>query len=80
MLFITRQKKAYLHSSLSKIESRLDPARYVKTSRSDIIRIDMIEKLEDGLKPGSMLAILHDGTEIPISRRQAQALKKKFMI
>lgn len=75
-----KTKKAYLHSSLTKIESRLDPTFYVKASRSDIIRVDVIERLEDDIQKGSMLAILNDGSEIPISRRQAQALKKKFTI
>ena len=65
---------------MTKIESRLDPTFYVKASRSDIIRVDVIERLEDDIQKGSMLAILNDGSEIPISRRQAQALKKKFTI
>ena len=73
-------KKAYLHTSLSKVETRLDPLIYMKASRSDIVRIDAISKLEDGFNVGSMLVILEDGSEIPVSRRQAQLIKKRFSI
>lgn len=70
--------KTYLHSSLSKIESRLDPQFFFKASRADIVRLDAIKQLEPGIGSGTMLAILKDGSEIEVSRRQMQSLKQTF--
>jgi len=74
----TRFGKTYLHSSLSKIESWLDPQFFFKASRADIIRLDAIKQLEPGMGSGTMLAILQDGSEIEVSRRQMQSLKQTF--
>lgn len=70
--------KTYLHSSLSKIESRLDPQFFFKASRADIVRLDSIKQLEPGIGSGTMLAVLQDGSEIEVSRRQMQSLKQTF--
>jgi two-component system, LytTR family, response regulator len=72
--------KSYLHSSLSKVERRLDPALFFKASRSDIIRIDNITKIEEGLAVGSLVAIMNSGQEIEVSRRQCQQLKQMFNV
>ena len=72
--------KSYLHSSLSKVERRLDPAIFFKASRSDIVRIDNIAKIEEGMAPGSMLAIMTSGQKIEVSRRQSQQLKQMFNV
>lgn len=70
--------KSYVLSSLSRIEQRLDPQQFFKASRADIIRISAISALEDGVSTGSMLAILHDGQQVDVSRRQVQQLKQLF--
>ncbi len=70
--------KSYLHSPLSKVATRLDPRVFFKASRSDIIRVDNIDKIEEGMTPGSVLAILKSGEQIEVSRRQAQHLKNFF--
>jgi len=70
--------KSFLHSSLSKIELRLDPQQFFKASRADIIRVSAIEQLENGVAVGSMLAIMQDGQQVEVSRRQVQVLKQLF--
>lgn len=70
--------KSFLLSSLSRIESRLDPQFFFKSSRADIIRIDHIRQLEPGIAAGTMLAVLNDGSEVEVSRRQLQTLKQRF--
>ncbi|MDX3772836.1 LytTR family DNA-binding domain-containing protein [Chromatiaceae bacterium AAb-1] len=70
--------KSYIHSSLAKIEQKLDPALFFKASRADIIRIAAISHLEHAINEGSMLAILTNGQQVEISRRQAQQLKQQF--
>lgn len=74
----TSYGKSFLHSSLSKIESRLDPQFFFKVSRADILRIDAIAQLEPGIASGTMIAVLHDGSAVEVSRRQMQALKQLF--
>ena len=71
----TAHGKSFLHSSLARIEPKLDPAFFFKASRADIIRLDAIEHIEAGISAGSMLAILRDGQQIDVSRRQAQQLR-----
>jgi len=73
----TPQGKAYLHSSLNKIEARLDSNSYFRASRVDILRLDAIEKLEQNINYG-LIAYLHNGSEVEISRRQASKLKKQL--
>jgi two-component system, LytTR family, response regulator len=70
--------KSFLHSSLSKIELRLDPQQFFKASRADIIRVSAIKELEPGLSAGSMLALMHNGEEVEVSRRQVQVLRQLF--
>lgn len=70
--------KSFLHSSLSRIEQRLDPQQFFRTSRADIVRVSAIKELEAGLSAGSMLAILHDGQQVEVSRRQVQVLRNLF--
>lgn len=72
--------KLYLHVSLSKIEKRLDPKDFIKASRSEIVRLSSIKRLEDGMASGTLSAVLNTGAEIEISRRQAHALRKAFSL
>ncbi|WP_333607855.1 LytR/AlgR family response regulator transcription factor [Arsukibacterium sp.] len=74
----TQHGKSFLHSSLAKIELKLNPDYFFKASRSDIIRLDAIEHIEAGISTGAMLALLQDGQQIEVSRRQAQQLKLLF--
>ncbi|ATC95682.1 LytR/AlgR family response regulator transcription factor [Pseudoalteromonas tunicata] len=71
----TPHGKAYLHSSLNKIEKKLDEANYFRASRSDIVRLDAITSMEQSIGYG-LLATLTNGQTIEISRRQATKLKQ----
>lgn len=74
----TAHGKSFLHSSLSKIEQRLDPQQFFRASRADIVRVSAIKELEAGITSGSMLAVLHDGQAVEVSRRQVQVLRNLF--
>jgi len=74
------QGKSFIHSSLSKVEKRLDPHIYFKASRSEVIRIDHISKIEEGIAAGSLVAILKSGQQIEVSRRQAKNLKDLYNV
>jgi two-component system LytT family response regulator len=76
----TTYGKSFIHSSLSKIESRLDPSIFFKASRSDIIRVDSIVEIQPAMTSGCLTAIMTSGLEIEVSRRQAAALKQVFNV
>ena len=52
---------------MSSVEGTLDPARFVRIHRSFILNIDRIAKVELYAKD-SRMAILRDGTRLPVSR------------
>lgn len=71
--------KSFIHSSLNKIEAKLDSTIYLRASRSEIIRLDAIAHLEETINYG-FIATLNNGQEVDISRRQAAHLKKQMSL
>src|SRR3954469_2834443 len=60
--------KQYLKDqTLAAVEGTLDPARFVRIHRSFILNVDRIAKVELYAKD-SRMAILRDGTRLPVSR------------
>lgn len=52
---------------LKTLEDTLDPGRFVRIHRSYLLNVDRLSKLELYAKD-SRIAILHDGTKLPVSR------------
>lgn len=73
----TKFGKAYLQSSLNKIESRLSPQHYFRACRGEILRLDAIEHLEQAINYG-LTATLVNKDQVEISRRQAGKLKQQL--
>ena len=69
--------RSWLQTSLNRIEQRLDPNWFFRVSRSDILRLDAIVSIEPDVGTGS-IATLPDGSQVGVSRRQAQALKQRM--
>jgi len=62
------QKHNYLkQQTISSLESMLDPKQFVRIHRSCIVNLERIAKIEPYTKD-SRLAILNDGTQLPVSR------------
>jgi two-component system LytT family response regulator len=60
--------KQYLKDqTLSAVEATLDPSRFVRIHRSFVLNVDRIAKVELYAKD-SRMAILRDGTRLPVSR------------
>src|SRR5262245_39136663 len=60
--------KSYLKDqTLAAVETTLDPSRFVRIHRSFVLNIDRIAKVELYAKD-SRMAILRDGTRLPVSR------------
>jgi two-component system LytT family response regulator len=60
--------KSYMKQQpIGSLESALDPARFVRIHRSTIVNLERVARIEPYGKE-SRLAILHDGTRLPVSR------------
>jgi two-component system LytT family response regulator len=68
--------KSYLkQQTLSSLAGALDPAKFVRVHRSHLIRLDALARLEAYAK-GSHVAILADGSRVPVSREGHGRLKE----
>ena len=63
----TEGKKLLKEQTMADIEAALDPARFVRIHRSYILNIERLARVEPYGKD-SRVAILHDGTRLPVSR------------
>ncbi len=61
--------------TLANVEASLDPARFVRIHRSYLLNIDRISRVELYAKD-SRVAILRDGTRLPVSRAGYARLSK----
>jgi two-component system, LytTR family, response regulator len=68
-----------LGRALAAVEQRLDPNRFFRANRRQIINLDFIEQVELGVN-GRLHAQLRGGPEVEISRRQARLFKTKMSV
>ena len=61
--------------TISNLESSLDPQRFVRIHRSYIVNLERVAKIEPYTKD-SRVAVLHDGTKLPVSRTGYARLKE----
>jgi two-component system, LytTR family, response regulator len=62
-----------VRESLASLEKRLDPSRFVRVHRSALVQLNRIRELRT-IGANDAAVILHDGTEIPVSRRRRERL------
>ena len=75
VLIASGGKKHRKQQTLSEIESQIDNRRFIRVHRSYLLNIDRLSKVEAYGKD-SKIAILADGTKIPISRSGYAKLKE----
>lgn len=63
--------------TLSGLEAQLDPARFVRVHRSFIVNVGRIVRVERYAKD-SRLALLSDGSKLPVSRTGYARLREKL--
>ncbi|HUL73089.1 MAG TPA: LytTR family DNA-binding domain-containing protein [Vicinamibacterales bacterium] len=73
--FRTGGKALLKEQPLSDVEAQLDPRRFVRIHRSYLLNIDRLAKVELYAKD-SRIAILTDGTKLPLSRAGYQRLQQ----
>lgn len=69
-----RGKVYPLRSTLAELESRLDPARFVRVHRSHLVNLGQLASIEP-LDSGDARLHLQDGTVVPCSRRYRDAVR-----
>lgn len=65
---------------LSTIEQRLDPKRFFRANRSQIINLEFIERVELGINGRLHVTLRGEGPEVEISRRQARLFRGQLSI
>jgi len=64
-----------IYKSLNALEARLNPATFVRASRSHIVNLRAIKSLQ-ALPEGGLVATLASGITVSISRRQSRKLRE----
>jgi two-component system LytT family response regulator len=69
------QNKSYLkQQTISSLEAALDPQKFVRIHRSFLVNLERVAKIEPYAKD-SRVAVLSDGTQLPVSRAGYDRLK-----
>jgi two-component system LytT family response regulator len=75
LAFRTGGRELLKEQTLGDLEQQLDPRRFVRIHRSYLLNIDRIARVELYAKD-SRIAILRDGTKLPVSRAGYQRLQQ----
>jgi two-component system LytT family response regulator len=73
------RERPLLGRSLAALEAKLDPQRYFRANRSQIVNFDFIQQVELG-DGGRLHVQLRDGPEIEVSRRQARLFRARSTV
>jgi two-component system LytT family response regulator len=69
------RKGHLLRETMNDLEAKLDPARFVRIHRSSIVNLDRVRELHQHFN-GEYVVVLHDGTELKLSRGRREHLQK----
>ncbi|MEQ1505551.1 MAG: response regulator [Myxococcota bacterium] len=76
VVLVTRKGRFYTEFRLADLERRL-PASFLRVHRQAVVNLDRIERLEDA-DSGGYLAVLDDGSAVPVSRQVARQLRRDW--
>ena len=68
LLFLSQGTEYRRRGTLQDLEGRLDPARFLRLNRSEIVRLEAIREVQPWFH-GDARVVLHDGTVLTWSRR-----------
>jgi two-component system LytT family response regulator len=71
------ERKYVIRESMQNLEDRLDPEMFIRTHRSVIVRLDLIETLHKGAG-GDYEVQLKSGRRLRVSRSRIEALERKL--
>jgi two-component system LytT family response regulator len=70
------RERPLLGRSLAALEQKLDPTRFFRANRSQIVNLDFIEQVELG-EGGRLHLQMKQGPEVEVSRRQARLFRAR---
>jgi len=73
------KERPLLGRSLTALEEKLDPRRFFRANRSQIVNLDFIQQVEAGAG-GRLHVQMQDGPEIEVSRRQARLFRARTTV
>jgi two-component system LytT family response regulator len=68
------RKNHLLRETMNEMESKLDPEKFVRVHRSTIVNLERVRELQQHFN-GDYLVVLHDGTELKLSRSRREQLQ-----
>jgi two-component system LytT family response regulator len=68
------RKGHLLRETMNELESKLDPEKFVRVHRSSIVNLERVRELQQ-LVNGDYAVVLHDGTELKLSRGRREQLE-----
>ncbi len=74
----TQNKKFTINHRLKDIESRLEPNKFIRLSRSALVNMELIDRVSP-MPGGTYLVTLKTGQRIPVSRMQSKLLRERFL-
>jgi len=68
-----------LRETMSELEARLDPARFIRVHRSAIVNLDCIKELQPWFR-GDYKVMLNDGTELTLTKTHREKLEARLLL
>lgn len=68
-----------LRETMGQLESRLDPARFLRVHRSAIVNLDRIKELQPWFR-GDYRVLLRDGTELTLTKSHREKLESRLLL
>jgi two-component system LytT family response regulator len=68
-----------LRETMSELEARLDPARFIRVHRSAIVNLDCIRELQPWFR-GDYKVMLNDGTELTLTKNHREKLESRLLL
>jgi two-component system LytT family response regulator len=68
-----------LRETMSELEARLDPARFIRVHRSAIVNMDRIKELQPWFR-GDYKVVLNDGKELTLTKNHREKLESRLLL
>ena len=68
-----------LRETMSELEARLDPVRFIRVHRSAIVNLDCIRELQPWFR-GDYKVMLNDGTELTLTKNHREKLESRLLL
>ncbi len=80
LLHITtiHNRRYTINYRLKDLEARLSPEKFIRISRSALVNLEMIMKI-NSMPGGTYMVVLKNSQQLPVSRLQSKVLREKYL-